>query len=241
MELRGRPGARGRAFRGAIGRRAAVFAGWALLAAACTSPAEPGASPPYDFALPIGAGVVYHWPAGSTIRVYVHPSGNAARDELLERAVDGAVSAWAEALEETGVTLTRAEALSGAEVLVRWADSPAPVATEACEPVVLGRAATTFCPTADYGTLERFPYKGDAGGVESPVRMIVTVLPEEAVGERRVRQLVTHEFGHVLGIGGHSPNPDDLMWDGPLGPDRPTEADLATLRRVYSTPATLVP
>lgn len=235
-----RPGARRRPPRRSRGRSTAVLVGFAVLAAACTSPAEPGASPTYEFTLPIGAGVVYRWPAGSTVRVYVHPSGDPVRDGLLEGAVDGAVRAWADALEEADVSLTRVEALSEAEVLVRWADSPAPVATESCEPVVLGRAATTFCPTADYTTLERFPYPG-AGVGESPVRMIVTVLPEEAVGERRVRQLVTHEFGHVLGIGGHSPNPDDLMWDGPLGPDRPTEADLATLRRLYSTPATLIP
>jgi predicted Zn-dependent protease len=223
-------------------RRAAGLVAWVALAAACTSPAEPEEeSPAYDFMLPIGAGVVYHWAPGSTVRIYVDPTADPARDRLLEGAVDEAMRAWSEALEGADIALTRVGALSEAAVLVRWADSPLPVATEGCEPVVLGRAATTFCPTADYATLERFPINGAEGPTESAVRMIVTVLPEEAVGERRVRQLVTHEFGHVLGIGGHSPNPGDLMWDGPLGPDRPTASDLATLRRLYSTPATLVP
>jgi len=241
VKERVRPGARRRVAGGSRGRLAIGLATCAALAAACTSPAEPLEGPAYDFALPIGSGVVYRWASGSTVRVYVDPTGDPARTVLLERAVDGAIAAWSGVLEEADVVVRRVESLVEAEVLVRWADSPLPVATDGCEPKVLGRAATTFCPTADYATLERFPILGAGEDVESAVRMIVTVLPEEAVGERRVRQLVTHEFGHVLGIGGHSPDPGDLMWDGPLAPDRPTESDLATLRRLYATPATLIP
>lgn len=231
----------GRGLRARARSGAVLLAGVALVAAACSSPAEPGAEPGYDFALPVGDGVVYRWPAGSTVHVYVQGSGDAARDAMLEAAVEGAARAWADALRPAGVTLARVDRLAEAEVLVRWADTPPPVATAHCAPVVHGRAATTFCPTPDYATLERFPILTPDGAVGSGVRMIVTLLPEEAVGPRRVRQLVAHEFGHVLGIGQHSPDPENLMWDGPLAPDRPTPADLATLRRLYETPATLVP
>src|SRR5690606_39646178 len=125
------------------------------LAAACTSPAEPEESPAYDFMLPIGAGVVYHWAPGSTVRIYVDPAGDPARDRLLEGAVGEAIGAWSEALEGADIALARVAALSEAEVLVRWAESPLPVATVGCEPVVLGRAAATCCPPADSATMAR--------------------------------------------------------------------------------------
>ncbi|HEX6938930.1 MAG TPA: hypothetical protein VF158_05920 [Longimicrobiales bacterium] len=236
-----RDGGRGAARRARSWRLGAVAAGIALVLAACASPAEPGEEPAYDFTLPVGDGVVYRWPSGATVHVYVQDGAGAARDAMLEGAVDWAVRAWAGALEAADVSVSRVSELEEADVVVRWADSPPRVDTGECAPVVHGRAATTFCPTPDYSTLKPFPLLSPGGTSRSRVRMLVSVLPGEAVGPRRVRQLVAHELGHVLGIGRHSPDPADLMWDGPLGPDRPTAADLETMRRLYRTPPTLVP
>ncbi len=195
----------------------------------------------YDFVLPVDGGVVYRWPTGSTVRFYVHETGESMRDAMLTAAVDSAVVDWMAALGPGIVDLVRTDDISEADVVVRWSDMALPVDASSCAPVVTGRAATTFCPTPDLDGLERFPLLGKDGAEGSNVRMLVTVLAEEAVGARRVRQLVSHELGHVLGIGQHSPDPDDLMWDGPLGTDRPSPADRATIRGLYRTPPNLIP
>ena len=213
----------------------------ALVLAACESPAEPNIIRGYDFTLPVSGDIVYRWPEGSTVRLYADPSGDPERAALLEEAVDYAIGDWSDALGDASVSLVRVEELRAADVVVRWSDVPPPVQADHCAPRVSGSAATTFCPNADLTGLERFPLPDATDPDESSVRMLVTVLAEEAVGLGRVRQLVAHELGHVLGIGRHSPDPNDLMWDGPLGTDRPSAADRATIRRLYDTPPMLVP
>jgi predicted Zn-dependent protease len=51
--------------------------------------------------------------------------------------------------------------------------------------------------------------------------------------------VIVHEIGHALGLLGHSPLRDDVMFailaDEPV--QRPTERDLATLRRLYKQTA----
>lgn len=58
-----------------------------------------------------------------------------------------------------------------------------------------------------------------------------------------VRDVVLHEVGHALGIAGHSPNPEDLMY-GFVDVDTPdlfgmralTARDRATIRKLYEKP-----
>ncbi len=47
-----------------------------------------------------------------------------------------------------------------------------------------------------------------------------------------------HEMGHALGLGGHSPNPADVMYGRANADARPelTERDRATLRALYAKP-----
>jgi hypothetical protein len=47
------------------------------------------------------------------------------------------------------------------------------------------------------------------------------------------RSTCSHELGHALGIGGHSPADTDLMFYAENGTSRPTASDLNTLRTVY--------
>ncbi|HET6385695.1 MAG TPA: matrixin family metalloprotease [Armatimonadota bacterium] len=50
-----------------------------------------------------------------------------------------------------------------------------------------------------------------------------------------VRELAAHEFGHALGIDGHSPDPGDLMYHSLGNTNRAVTArDLNTLRKAYS-------
>jgi predicted Zn-dependent protease len=51
---------------------------------------------------------------------------------------------------------------------------------------------------------------------------------------------ITHEFGHVLGIHGHSPHETDLMyWQTSTKQNGLSSKDVATLKRLYKTPATI--
>jgi len=232
----------------AAGRRRAGVAvlGLAVVAGACSSPVEPvdeGGSEgaiAYDFTLPRADLPVYRWPSGSTVRLLVAGGGDAERARLLADALAGAIAEWESALGEGVVRFAVTDRVEAADVVVRWSDAPAPVDLRVCEPAVRGSAATTFCPAPDGRGLLRFPAVGGAGG-ESAVRMVVTVLASEARGERRVRQLIAHELGHVLGIGRHSPDPSDLMWEGALTRVGPSPADLATVQRLYETEPDLVP
>jgi predicted Zn-dependent protease/Tfp pilus assembly protein PilF len=49
---------------------------------------------------------------------------------------------------------------------------------------------------------------------------------------------IVHEFGHVLGIHGHSPNEGDMMyWQATGKQTKITQRDINTLKRLYATPA----
>ena len=50
-----------------------------------------------------------------------------------------------------------------------------------------------------------------------------------------LKAVILHELGHAVGLWGHSPNPRDVMFYSAAA-TKPTERDVATLRKVYATP-----
>ena len=50
-----------------------------------------------------------------------------------------------------------------------------------------------------------------------------------------IKAAILHELGHALGLWGHSPNPRDVMFYSATA-TKPTECDVATLRKLYATP-----
>jgi len=50
-----------------------------------------------------------------------------------------------------------------------------------------------------------------------------------------IRSVAAHEFGHAMGIGGHSPNPDDMMYPNFVSsvPLKITPSDLNTMKTAY--------
>lgn len=50
--------------------------------------------------------------------------------------------------------------------------------------------------------------------------------------QKQVRRLVLHEIGHAIGIWGHSPHPDDIMYAHPIV-DTLSKRDVKTIRKLY--------
>lgn len=219
-------------------------ASWSVLVlavalAACESPTVPSRDLAYDFRVMTADGerVVVRWPAGSAIRVYLAPSGDASRDASLVSAFGHGAVAWNDAALYGEYQLERASSPDRADVVVGWSDVELPVDTGGCPPGGGGRAVTTFCNSRDRRRLDVFPLRGGGG----EVRMVVVVSGFEAGSPEAVRRLVAHELGHVIGIGTHSTDLDDLMAGGALRTDTPTEADRQTAQVLYHTAADILP
>ncbi|HUH12959.1 MAG TPA: hypothetical protein VMK65_07600 [Longimicrobiales bacterium] len=216
------------------------LAGLAVLAA-CDSPTIPARDQPYDFTLATEPALVFHWPVGSTVRLYVsEPAGT--RQGLLSEAVVHGMRVWNQAVLYDEYRLEAVASPASAHAVIVWSDDPAPpVLTESCSPAV-GRAVTTFCAVEEeeLRRLRPFPLSADAGA-ESPVRFVVTLGTREGEDREQLRRLVAHELGHVLGIFRHAPSNEDLMWGGLLTTDVPSRADRQTIQVLYHTAPDLRP
>ena len=202
-----------------------------------TTPVE--TSPAYD---PRGAFLddfgqlhlfLYHWPVGTTVRVYVDPSAAPAGSDLRSAVVDGA-SRWTASLRQHEVAVAVSTDPRDADVVVHYGEAPRIVGSTSCEPASTGGSGVTFaCPDFDAGAFEVLPLLSGAGG---RVKMDVAVYHGGASSEAEFRRLVAHELGHVLGIGAHSESREDLMYGAPAV-DAPSAADVKTLRYVLQQPA----
>lgn len=218
----------------------------AVLTSACETPTIPGREEAYPFSY-VAGDLVFHWPAGSTVHVYVDESGDPARAALLTSAAAHAIAAWNDAVLFGEYRLVRAAALGEADVLLRWSDTELPVRTP--DPARcafhVGRAVTTFCPqfddaTGSSGRLLVFPRVDvEEDGQQGRVRFVVTMSTVEADGGR-LKALVTHEVGHTLGILRHPGTNvgSSVMLELPTD-SVPTPADRATIQVLYHTRADL--
>lgn len=218
----------------------------------------PVAGGTYRFSLTSAPRRVLHWPAGSAIRVFVNGRDGGAAIRL-ERAFRAAAADWEAALDGIRLQATPRVAetdgpaagrrlrfrttsrVTDADVVVAWAGSRLPVETAGCEPIDARSAVTTFCADTEWSGLRPFPLLPPYTHEPSQVRMLVLIRPAAAPTLTRARQLLAHELGHVLGIGQHSPEPDHVMWGGPLQALAPTAADRATARALYRTRADFSP
>ncbi len=90
-----------------------------------------------------------------------------------------------------------------------------------------------------------FPYKAVIAGGKADFKPVVIMLrtsdsSNASMSPTKVRAAAAHEFGHALGIEGHSRNPCDLMslyyGNGTVSPN-----DAATIRYLYRFPPDLIP
>ena len=70
------------------------------------------------------------------------------------------------------------------------------------------------------------------------VEVILMLEGDATIGElsqEEMRTVCLHEFGHAIGLWGHSPHPGDISYPTATA-QQPTSRDIATLRRLYRTP-----
>jgi len=214
-------------------------------AAACDSPTLPAIarSDFYEFRLNADSLRVLRWPTGSTIRVYLHPGDDPANAALMERAFERGAAAWNAQALFAEYRIERASSIETSDVLMRWSADPAPLDVSACVPG-FSSGVTTFCfldPDDPSAGLLPFPPLPPADTEYEGVKMIVSILSSQAPIPGRAEILIAHELGHVLGIGRHSPNPEDLMALGT--PTRATlsRRDINTIRLLYHTTPEITP
>lgn len=195
----------------------------ALVAAACSEPAAPRIdSPAYD---PTQlTGVLYRWPTGRTVAVFVDPTAIPAGTALAV-ATAGAMTVWKQSLGGSEFAFRTATSAADADVIVHVSAAPRLVGLAGCaEPPTFAGGVTFFCPAGDSALT--LPLTGGATG---RVKVDISINPSATSAANPLSALVTHELGHAVGIGGHSPDAGDVMFAAPVV-SAPSARDITTLR-----------
>ena len=213
--------------------RRVVIAMITLVLAGCDAATIPEREAFYDFTL-TDPPLVFHWPGGSNVRIHVTGGPDAGRAAALRAAAAHAASAWNDVALFGEFELSLTANAADADVVLRWSDVESPVVSPdplRCSPVG-GLAVTTFCPDAAGERLLVFPLRDGEGRT----RFVITI-NRVVTDVNELRELVTHEVGHALGLWNHpSPVtfPESVMLPQPTT-DVPTDIDRATLQVLYHT------
>ena len=191
---------------------------------ACESPTATRPTFAYDPTALTG-GQLYRWASGSTIRVFIVPPPVGSALDLVG-ATSVAVAQWNDLPLFREFRLVSATSAAEANVVVMARGATAPVApSTTCPFDARGSAGYTyFCPSA--GRAARLSLTGTSGGA---VSVLVSIEVGKAGTQAALEALLVHEFGHVLGIGGHSLTPTDVMFGAPTV-TAPSGRDAQTLQ-----------
>lgn len=205
----------------------------AALAASCSEPAAPRVEPPAYDPTQLTGGLLYRWPTGTTIAVFVDPTAGAGVD-LMGTASAG-MQAWKTALGGNQFSFRTATSPSDADVIVHLSAAPRLVGLAGCAtPPDLAGGVTFLCPARD--SVLTLPLI--AGPGTGRVKIDIAINPAATSATHSLLALVTHELGHAIGIGGHSSDPADVMHAQP-SVTTPSQRDIATLRWVVRQPIDL--
>lgn len=225
----------------------AALAARALLIAvlvACDAPSVDGPAFGYDPALEYfdGGGrhdFFYHWPLGTSVRVFADPALQPAGWDLAD-AVRRGSALWQSEMYYREASLRLVASPADADVVVHFDGAPPVTAypADCAPPFIQAAGVTVLCPNASYSALEVMPLVG--GGAPGHVKMDVTIVASRIADLAQFRRVVAHEVGHVFGIGAHSGDATDLMFAAPQV-DAPSAADGQTLRYVLHRPDAVLP
>ena len=228
MAAEGRPAMRHRRL------LAALFVVSAL--AACDAPTVPAARPGYDPDRLTGDdSTFYHWAPGRTIALYVDPRGVPEGYDLAASA-RVAASRWAGRTFYREYEFAFVQSPGQADVIIHYRFTPRLVDVFDCDAPGSAPGETTFCP--DVPIARVLPLLAGGGGRVKVDVAIDPLGPSELqlTQARQTRQeyvatLIAHELGHVLGLGTHSDEVDDLMHAFPRVAS-PSLDDVWTLRYI---------
>jgi len=95
---------------------------------------------------------------------------------------------------------------------------------------------TTISWTGDYATrtgLTRYNFLGNKL-IKADIQFNLGTFDHQLYDVKSVYKISLHELGHLLGIAGHSKNPQDIMFPTLTTTSAPSERDLATIQQVYA-------
>ncbi len=203
----------------------------ALLTIGCDAPTASRPTFAYD-PTTLSRGLLYRWPSGSKIAVWVElsasPEGSGPLSLAL--AVREGIAVWNRVPLFAEYTLVEAESIADANVIVFDRATSLPIVPRNCAFDGQSSAGYThFCPAGSSPiTAQRFTL---TSGATTQATVIIRVDRGRVTDQRGYTNLVVHEFGHALGIGAHSDQTSDVMFGAPLL-SIPSKRDTQTLRYV---------
>ena len=157
------------------------------------------------------------------IQVYI---SSMLKDDPYLAAVRYAMREW-EAVSEGKIRFEEIDVPKHADIRVAWGYS----GHIAFQDTRLGSAELTRLRD----TAEEAP---EPNGNNFRVTVILMLADDENIGklsDAEMRTVCLHEFGHAIGLWGHSPHPNDVSYPTATA-QHPTLRDVHTLRKLYRTP-----